>query len=168
MRKEYPSLERLQELLEYKDNKFYWKPRGIPSWDGRYAGTEVGHVRDCGYKIIKLDRQAYFYHVIVYMWHNNGECPDFVDHEDGNTLNNDPSNLRPATRAQNNQNAKIRSDNTSGYKGVTWKASRNCWIVRVQVNGVRKEKSGFKTPEEANLVGIKLREELHKEFANHG
>jgi hypothetical protein len=57
------------------------------------------------------------------------------DHRDGNTLNNIERNLRRATSAQNNQNAKRRKDNTSGFKGVM--ARRGRYEVRTYINGKR-------------------------------
>lgn len=165
-RKSYPTLEEANQLFEYRDGNLYWRPRASKIFNSRFAGKEVGSIKG-KYKVCKINGESYFVHKIIYLMHNNGECPDFVDHKDTNTLNNFPDNLREASSEQNNQNATKRVDNTSGYKGVSWKSSRNCWVVRVQVNGTRKEKPGFKTPEEAHAAGIKLREELHKEFAKH-
>jgi hypothetical protein len=42
----------------------------------------------------------------------------FVDHKDGDTLNNRWGNLRLATNGENLCNAKLRSDNSTGVKGV--------------------------------------------------
>jgi len=43
-----------------------------------------------------------------------------VDHQNGNTLDNQRHNLRISTHSQNLQNCKIRSHNTSGFVGVYW------------------------------------------------
>lgn len=56
------------------------------------------------------------------------------DHKDGNGLNNQKSNLRPATQLQNSHNQKLCSDSASGYKGVSWSASKNKWQATIRIN----------------------------------
>lgn len=51
----------------------------------------------------------------------------FVDHRDGNGLNNQRENLRPATKGQNTVNTPPAVHNTSGYKGVAWYPRSGCW-----------------------------------------
>lgn len=46
--------------------------------------------------------------------------PQQVDHVDHDTLNNTRENLRIATRKENCQNRRRRTDNRSTYKGVSW------------------------------------------------
>lgn len=57
-----------------------------------------------------------------------------VDHIDNDSLNNRRSNLRVATRAENCRNRKRRSDNTSGYKGVSYDKSKGVWSASICVN----------------------------------
>lgn len=70
-----------------------------------------------------------------------------VDHKDGDKMNNCRGNLREATHAQNMANMGRRRNNTSGFKGVRfWKGK---FQARLMVGGVRHEKSGFPTAEQA-------------------
>lgn len=57
-----------------------------------------------------------------------------VDHRDGDGLNNQRHNLRPASDAQNGANRRKSVNNTSGYKGVTWYAPSGQWQVQIEVN----------------------------------
>ena len=58
-----------------------------------------------------------------------------TDHKDGNKLNNQRKNLRPATRLQNCRNKGQSSHNTSGYKGVLWQKDKLKWRVRLGMSG---------------------------------
>ena len=60
-----------------------------------------------------------------------------VDHKDGNGLDNRRQNLRIATHAQNMQNRKINTNNTSGYKGVWWNNRAAKWQAQITVNARR-------------------------------
>lgn len=88
-----------------------------------------------------------------------------VDHRDGNTLDCRKSNLRPATKQQNQTNQKTRSDNSSGYKGVSWAKREKRWFAKITVNGKQKGLGYFNSAEEAYLAYCKAAIDLHGEFA---
>jgi len=88
-----------------------------------------------------------------------------TDHIDGNRLNNQRSNLRTCTPAQNQWNAKIRSDNTSGYRGVYWEERSKGWAYCIRANGKNHNKRGFEIKEEAARARDIKAIELHGEFA---
>ena len=59
-----------------------------------------------------------------------------VDHKDAyDTLDNRRSNLRIATREQNNQNKRPRTGTSSQYKGVSWTKLRGKWSAYITKSG---------------------------------
>ena len=58
----------------------------------------------------------------------------YIDHINGNSLDNRRENLRLATPMQNSQNMKKPRTNTSGYKGVSWSKARSKWLATINVN----------------------------------
>lgn len=59
----------------------------------------------------------------------------FVDHRDGNGLNNTDGNLRRCTQGQNVCNQTKRTDNLSGFKGVSWNTSSSKWRATIAIGG---------------------------------
>lgn len=57
-----------------------------------------------------------------------------VDHIDQNPRNNMLNNLRIVSISVNSQNAKLQSNNTSGYIGVYWNDKEKRWIARIGHN----------------------------------
>lgn len=157
---DYPSKGELDKLfqLDHETGKLYRKQKS-----GKLK--EITAVAN-NYLQVCIDYQRYQVHNIIYIM-VNGSLPESgeIDHEDTNTFNNRPSNLRPATASQNRANKRKYKNNTSGYKGVSQRGSK--WRVRVAEGGVEYHKSGFDSAEEANEYAINLRKQLHGEFARH-
>lgn len=154
----------LKEILEYRDGELYWNAsrKGGTATAGSLAGCQ----KSGGYWHTRIGKQRYSNHRLVFLMHH-GYLPKFVDHIDGNRSNNRIENLRSASRQQNNCNAQIRSDNTSGIKGVSWHKKTGKWTVRVQTNKTRKWLGLFDDLELAQLVAIEARDKYHKEFARN-
>ncbi len=67
-----------------------------------------------------------------------------VDHIDGNPLNNQRSNLRVCTIAQNNRNRRaILTSSSSGVKGVSFEKKRGKWKASISINGASKTLGRF-------------------------
>lgn len=90
---------------------------------------------------------------------------DQVDHWDGDSLNDRRGNLRLTDVFGNAQNRKRQNNNTSGFKGVSYKPENRNWVARITVNGKRISLGSFPTPEIAYEAYCKAAIELHKEFA---
>jgi hypothetical protein len=87
----------------------------------------------------------------------------FVDHINGNTLDNRRSNLRLSTVSENSINRKKKSTNTSGYTGVH--KVKDKWVSRISTSSGRISLGTFETPQEAYAAYCKAALELHGEFA---
>ncbi|PFH12876.1 AP2 domain-containing protein [Burkholderia sp. JKS000303] len=94
--------------------------------------------------------------------------PTKVDHRDGDGLNNQRNNLRPATDAQNMWNSRRPRNNTSGYKGVSYYTAKRKWCAEISAHSKRKKLGYFDSPEEAYAAYCRAAAELHGEFFNFG
>lgn len=90
-----------------------------------------------------------------------------VDHIDNNSLNNNPDNLREATRSQNNQNRKISKNNTSGHKSVIWCKRSKKWKVAIVLNYKYHYFGTYTNKEDAVKASIAARKKLHGEFGRN-
>ncbi|WP_420796654.1 AP2 domain-containing protein [Brevibacillus agri] len=90
---------------------------------------------------------------------------EFVDHIDGNKLNNVRSNLRLATKAGNQRNQRIRSDNTSGFRGVYWCKKSGKWRAQITVNNKRIALGSYDDAASAASAYNEAALRLHGEFA---
>ena len=87
------------------------------------------------------------------------------DHINGLPFDNRRDNLRIVDDLQSAQNAKRRSDNTSGYKGVSWVQDSRKWRSRISIDGKRVLLGDF---DDVNIAGDVYREasiKYHKEYA---
>lgn len=57
-----------------------------------------------------------------------------IDHHNRITLDNQRSNLRHSTHAENMRNRKLNADNASGYKGVGWYKRTGKWRSCIKYN----------------------------------
>ena len=87
-----------------------------------------------------------------------------IDHIDGDGLNNRKANLRVVTTSQNLCNTRLRSDNTSGYKGVSFRKKIAKWEAYIRVDGKHKALGLFNCPTSAHAAYAKASKELHGEY----
>lgn len=72
-----------------------------------------------------------------------------IDHIDRNKKNNHISNLRWATRSEQNINIGIKKSNTSGHTGINYNKKNNKWRARVTRNNIEYYIGVYDTIEEA-------------------
>lgn len=142
------TVEEVREFLTYnpETGELRWlKSRGSRAPAGAIAGT----IGPDGYRVIRVSR-IYRAHVLAWVI-MTGEWPELqIDHRNGVRHDNRWNNLRLATQQQQNANAALRSDNTSGYRGVHFCKATNKWRAEIRVNGKGKKLGRFKSREEAH------------------
>lgn len=89
-----------------------------------------------------------------------------VDHEDHNGLNNQKSNIRKCTKAQNQKNKRSEINSTSQYLGVDFQPTRNRWRARIRLEGKDKHLGRFINEIDAAKAYDAAARLHHKEFAN--
>lgn len=135
----------LKELLQYdsKIGVFTWKKRSSnhfnkesisKAWNARYSDKKAGHKHSLhGYLIISLKGNLYRAHRLAWLY-VFGDMPEYIDHIDGNKLNNRISNLRPVTLSENQQNRRIGKNTNNGIFGVRFDSRFDRYYARITVN----------------------------------
>lgn len=155
--------DEVRSLFSYEDGNLLWKknPRG------RKSKTPIaGTINQSGYVVITCKGKKYHAHRLIWTYFH-GWPEALLDHVNRNPLDNRIENLRLADVSSNSQNAKLRTDNSSGVKGVSWSNTYNKWVMQIYARGKKHQKL-FKDFDEAVAYTNNLREVLHREFACTG
>ncbi len=104
----------------------------------------------------------------IYMHAEICGYPD-ADHQDGDGLNNQRYNLRPASESQNRANSRRRVGTTSIYRGVSWNKRDSKWRASIRKDKKTFNLGNFFSEADAAQVYNFAAESMHGEFArlNH-
>ena len=152
----------LHQIFEYKEGNLYYKENCGKMKIGKKAGSK----RTSGYIAIVINKKPYYAHRLIFMMFY-GYFPKFIDHINGEKSDNKIENLREATKQNNSWNVKKFTNNTSGYKNISWNKREKRWYVRIAVNGKNKHFGGYFDIEVAKFVAETMRYKYHGQFANH-
>jgi hypothetical protein len=112
-----------------------------------------------GYVCTSNEKKLRLHNLII----DNCGYPE-IDHKNRNKLDNRKCNLRPCTKSQNQGNRKPNKNNTSGYRGVTFKC--NNWAATIVINGIKTHLGYFGTKEGAAIAYNKAARKHWGSFAN--
>lgn len=150
--------EELHQLLDYDPETGLFR-RKVDSRRAK-AGQLAGY-NSRGYLIIYVQGRNYRAHRLAWLYVHGVWPTQQVDHINGVKTDNRICNLREATNAENNQGRHIRSDNTSGYVGVTQDRKTKKFRAQIKVNGRYYSLGKFVTAEEASRSYLQAKAELH-------
>ena len=168
-----PDVARLRQLFSYNPRTgiLTWceRPRedfkSNKSWrrfNNNTAGKTAGGIDGKGYLCVMIDGITYKVHRIVWKIRHGTEPPEMVDHINRDTLDNRVINLRAADRFINEHNRiGPRSDNKSGYRGVSYCNRFGKWKAQIAANHKERILGYFDTREEASDAYMTAKALLH-------
>lgn len=118
----------------------------------RHVGEDPTSKATNGYMVLTMDK-TYLAHRIIWLM-QTGAFPEFVDHENHIRHDNRWDNLTLIDRQGNAQNKSVNTNNTSGYLGVSWMASKGKFRANITVERKQIHLGLFDTAEEANTARI--------------
>lgn len=104
-----------------------------------------GHLR------VWISGRHYQLHQIIWLWVEGYLPEQGIDHKDRVPYHNWWDNLRLASQQCNLRNAGLRSDNTSGVKGVSFDKPRGKWAAYIAIFSKKKDLGRHTTLDEAVL-----------------
>ena len=149
-----------------------------------YEVSNLGNVRNVKtQKVLKGRKNTHGYHsVSLYKNDNasnklihrlvagafldNADDKECVDHIDNNRINNCISNLRYATKSENQYNRIMNVNNTSGFKGVSFHAKRKKWDASIKIDGITIHLGQFINKEDAILARITKANQVFGSYKN--
>ena len=124
-------------------------------WRKDPNGYIVANSRDSTNKIIRIHR------LIMDVM----DKPNIlIDHKNWDKSDNRKENLRYSTKSQNNINIKRKSNNTTGYTGVT-RSKNNKYLARISFNGRRYNLGTYENIENAIKARHEAEKQLHGEWS---
>ena len=167
MTRPIPSAETLRSVLRYEPatGLLWWK---VPE-KGRRLDRPAGHrCKQWGYVIVGLDYEHYRAHHLIWCMVTGSWPEREIDHKNRVRHDNCWKNLRQGNPIGNRANSSLRSDNTSGLKGVSWHKPRRKWRARVYIEGKEKHLGLFFTAEEAHAAYAEAALQEYGDFAHVG
>jgi hypothetical protein len=151
-----PPIHELRRRLAYRsDGVLIWKrPRSNRTKPGNKAGFPNGD----GYLRTKFDNKRFLCHRLIWAILKREDPLDFyIDHINGDKLDNRIQNLRKASHNQNLHNQK-------GAKGYYFSERTKRWTGQIRLNGKRLHLGCFDTEEQAREAYLRAKEKLHGDF----
>jgi len=158
------SHERLLELIHYapETGGFTWKKT---TSNKAKVGGSAGNIMKNGYWKIGIDSQHFYAHRLAWFYVHGSWPAEYIDHVDGNKLDNSISNLREATNSQNGANRGVPSQSKIRLKGVFRVLRSNRFGAQIMVRGNHHHLGCFDTMDEAHAAYFAAAREAFGEFA---
>lgn len=155
------------EWVEIVKDK-YWINKNGQVFNGSFIMKPWIHRRYYELTLLINDKKKHLpiHRLLAKAFIPNPDNKPYVDHINGNTLDNSLSNLRWATKSENGSNRKV-TLSSSGYKAVTLTSSGR-FNAKFTSNGKLYYLGTFDTAKEAHEAYCKKSREVNGDFHNPG
>lgn len=160
-----------QQFIYYPETGAIWR---IARADGRKVTPfRCDKARSCTYSDIRLALYRWVSirkhykpaHRVAWFW-VTGSLPGGIDHKDRDGQNNKWDNLRVADQSENLANSRLRNNNTSGQRGVSWNTEKQKWVAVICFKKIRYHIGYYRNKESAIADYKKAQHSIHGVFAN--
>lgn len=139
----------LKKILKYDPESGFFTWAKTFNNNGARKGDVAGYINTVGYVVIGFKKKYYYAHRLAWLYVYGYFPENHIDHIDRNPQNNKISNLREVSQSCNTQNSKIRKNNISGVKGVSFYKRDAVWVAFITINKKYNYLGRFKTKIEA-------------------
>lgn len=152
--------------LELETGKLFWiqPPKKHPDLIGKEAGCLQKNKTTKHYWVVQVDGKKYRRSQIVFYLANGYWAKPCIDHINGDSTDDRPTNLRQATITQNAWNHKKRARRIQLPIRVRKLASGK-FQARIGYFGKQIHLGSFQSPDEASTIYQSKRKELYGQFA---
>lgn len=154
---------RLKELLHYDpETGVFTRRLTNRRWK---EGTVAGCWSEPAGWVIRVDDNLYLAHRLAWLFMTGDWPKNEIDHIDVSRRNNRWENLREATGSQNKANKHKQSNNTSGFKGVSFQKGIDKYRARIRAHGRSRSLGCFDNPQDAHAAYVAAASGIWGEFA---
>ena len=154
------------DLNELKRYLSYDPETGVFTWlakssDKTRLGSAAGCRRPDGYVKIKIFGTGFLAHRLAWFYVHGNWPDEEIDHINRIRDDNRISNLRAVKKRQQQQNLKLSERNTTGFTGVSKRAS-GMYRANITKDGKQVQLGVFETPQEASDAYMAAKKKYHE------
>jgi len=178
----HPNIQTLEAVISYDRDAgtFCWlertpdmfEPKGqrnaegcCANWNARYAGRPaLTYIGTHGYYCGNLLGSVRLAHRVAMAIITGGWDFPYVDHINGDKLDNRAANLRTCSNAENLRNSKPRARGHSKYKGVSWNKKSQKWVAYICRDGRNTHLGCFDNEHDAAIAYNAASPDFHGQY----